>query len=128
MSDPHQELSKGSRSAETKQFWIWVSLVTLFLSSSVNIYLLLFVVPKFEWIFAEALPGMPLPPVTVFIIAARIGLAVIALGWPIIGSVLVNQQKTYAILWINIGLIWTFLEIGTVVIALFMPMSHHDVV
>jgi hypothetical protein len=84
---------------------------------------MLFIVPSFEQIFADALPGKPLPPVTVFIIAARFALAMIDLGWPVLGTVLIRQQKRYAILWINIGIVWTLLQIGITVIALFMPMA-----
>lgn len=99
-----------------------VSLVVLFVISAANIFLLLFIVPKFEQIFADALPGKPLPTVTNFIIAGRVILAIAALGWPLLGTYLFRRQKSYAVLLINIGTIWTFLQIGITVIALFMPM------
>lgn len=122
MSEPTQEQGKESRSTETKQFWIKVSLVILFILSSGNIFLLLFIVPKFEQIFADALPGRPLPGITEFIFTARIAIALIDLSWPILGTILLRQQKSYAILWINLGIVWTFLQVGSTVIALFMPM------
>jgi len=107
---------------ERKQFWIKVSLVILFLFSAANIFLMLFIVPKFEQIFADALPGAPLPTITVFIISVRIALAIAALGWTILGSFLVWLRKPTAILWINIGILCLFLEIGITIYALILPM------
>jgi hypothetical protein len=122
MSDSGQKQEKGARSTETKRFWIKVSLVILFLFSALNVLLQLFIIPKFVQIFADALPGMPLPGITQFIITARIAFVFVALGWPILGTTLVRRQKPYAILWINIGIVWTFLQIGITIIALFKPM------
>jgi hypothetical protein len=123
MSDPKPEEGKESRLTKRNRILIGVSLVTLFLFAVVDIFLLLLVVPKFEQIFQDALPGRPLPPVTEFILSARIALVFIALGWPIIGTLLVRLQKRYAILWINVGTVWTVLQIGITVIALYMPMA-----
>jgi hypothetical protein len=122
MSDSEQEQGKESRAPETKRFWIRVSLVILFILGVGNIFLQIFIIPKFEQIYKDALPGMQLPPLTEFIITARFALAIIDLGWPILGSFLVRLQKPYAILWINIGIIWTFLQIIITTIALFKPM------
>lgn len=107
---------------QRKRFWIKVNLVILLLSSALNIFMLFFIVPKFEQIYADALPGRILPSITEFIITARIALAVINLSWPILGAILIQRQKPYAILWINVGIIWSFLQIGITTIALFMPM------
>jgi len=104
------------------RFWVRVSMVILMLLGAANVFLMLFIVPKFEQIYADALPGRPLPPITIFVITARIVLAIIALGWPILGAVLVQQQKRSAILWNNIGIVWCFLQIGVTTIALFLPM------
>ena len=80
-------------------------------------------VPKFEQIYKDALAGSgPLPPLTQFIITARIALAIIDLGWPILGTLLIRLQKPYAILWINIGILWTFLQFVITVIALVKPL------
>lgn len=122
MSDPTPEQRRGPRSTETKRFWIKFSLVSLIIISVANIYLLLFMIPKFEQIYKDALPGRQLPPLTEFIITARFALMIIALGWPILGTLLLRLQKPYAILWINIGIIWTFLQFGISFVALFMPM------
>jgi type II secretory pathway component PulF len=123
MSDPEQEQGEGSRSTKTKRFWIGVSLIILFLFSAANVFLLLFIVPKFEQIFADTLPGRPLPTVTEFIITGRIVIAIVTLGWPILGAILLRQRKSSAILWINIGIVWTFFQIGITTIALFIPMT-----
>ena len=122
MSEPAQEQGKTARSMETKRRWVKVSLVILFLLSAANIFLMLVIVPKFEQIFADALPGMPLPRVTNLIITGRIVIAMVTVCWPILGTILVRQQKPYAILWINVGIIAMLLQCGTTIIALYMPM------
>jgi hypothetical protein len=113
----------GDSKEERRQFWIKVSLVFLILFSAANVFLMLVIVPKFMQIYGEALPGMPLPEVTVFVITARVGLAVLDLGWPILGSLLMWNRNRYSILWINIGLIWTFLQVGVAIFALFIPLA-----
>ena len=97
-------------------------MIILMLFGAANVFLMLFIVPKFEQIYADALPGQHLPPITVFVITARMVLAIIAVGWPILSAVLVQQQKRSAILWINIGIVWFFLQTGVTTIALFLPM------
>jgi hypothetical protein len=122
MSDPNQEQGKGPRSTEAKRFWSGVSLVILFIFSALSIFLQVFIIPKFVQIYQDALPGVHLPPLTEFIITTRSAFAIIGLGWPILGSFLVRLQKPYAILWINIGILWIFLQMGITIIALFKPM------
>src|ERR1700727_1254735 len=99
MSDSEQEQGKESRAPETKRFWIRVSLVILFILGVGNIFLQIFIIPKFEQIYKDALPGMQLPPLTEFIITARFALAIIDLGWPILGSFLVRLQIPFALPW-----------------------------
>jgi type IV pilus assembly protein PilC len=43
-------------------------LVVLVIAGAILTFLLIFIVPKFQQIFADALPGQPLPAVTVFVI------------------------------------------------------------
>ena len=126
MSDPEQEQTKALRSTEKNRFRIGVGLATLFFGAAGNILVLLAVVPKFEQIYRDALPSVHLPTVTQFIISARIALVIIALGWPILGTVLVGLQKSYAILWINVGFLWNFLQLGITIFALFRPMIGLD--
>jgi hypothetical protein len=59
----------------------------------------------------------------IFFINYRIGLALVILAWPILGALLRLWQKPFATIWINLGIVWFFLEIGTTVIALFLPMA-----
>ena len=127
MSDPQQQQPKESHITKPNGFWTGFSLGTLVVFSALDIFLLLFIVPKFEQIFADALPGKPLPTVTEFIITARIALVMIALGWPILGALLVKLQKRHAILWINVGTIWTIFQIVSAVIALYMPMASQGI-
>ena len=84
--------------------------------------------PKFQQIFADVFPGKPLPGVTEFIFTCRIALVFVALAWPILGALLRKWQKRYAILWINLGIIWFLLEIGITVFALFLPMEYDGIV
>src|SRR5580692_4918022 len=116
MSEPDPEQGKGARSTKTKRFWLGTSLVVLFVFGAGNIFLQLFIIPKFQQIYADALPGKQLPTITEFILTARMVLLFIAMGWPIAGALLVKLQKPYAILWINLGIIWTILQIGITVI------------
>jgi type IV pilus assembly protein PilC len=44
-------------------------LVVLVIAGAILTFLLIFIVPKFQQIFADALPGQPLPAVTVFVIS-----------------------------------------------------------
>jgi hypothetical protein len=94
----------------------------------INIFLPLFIVPKFELIYQEALPGLPLPGITAFIIAARFPLALVAFAWPIAGIIGVWRQHRTAIWIINLGCLYFFTLIGFTVIALFMPMTDGIIV
>ena len=112
-----------STSPEIKRALPIVSLVILIGLSAINIFLPLFIVPKFEQIYQDAIPGMPLPGITVFIIAARFPLALVALAWPIAGIITVWRRQRAAVWIIKLGYLYFFLLIGVTVIALFMPMT-----
>ncbi len=100
-----------------------MSLVILFVLSAGNIYLMLVVVPKFHAMFNDALgPDHPFPAITSFILSERIAIAFATAGWPILGNALFQRQKTYAIAWINIGIIAMFLQCFVTFTALLMPM------
>jgi type II secretory pathway component PulF len=66
--------------AENKAFWVRFSLAMLIGLAAINVFVLLFVVPKFKMIFADALPGKPLPPVTNFILDYPFALIVVAIA------------------------------------------------
>ena len=101
----------------------WVSLVILFVFSATNIFLPLFIVPKVAQIYADALPGKPLPFVTEVIISVPILWALMALIWSLPAVLSFWRRKDYAILLINVGMLLTCLQIGITVLALFMPMT-----
>ena len=106
-----------------RRSWPIFSLGVLIFLSGFNIFLPLFIVPKFERIYVDALgPDHPLPGITYFIIGARIPLALIALAWPVLAIIAV-QRRWRATGWIiNLGYLFFFVLIGLTVIALFMPM------
>jgi type II secretory pathway component PulF len=122
MSEAALGKGKEARRKESSRFSTRLSLAILILLSAGNIFLMVAVVPKFEQIYVDALgPDHPLPMVTNLIITWRIAIAILTACWPILGAVLVRQQKTYAVLF-YIGIIAMFLQAGITVIALFMPM------
>jgi type II secretory pathway component PulF len=106
---------------------IIVGLITLFGVSACCIFLTLFAIPKFEQIFADALPGKPLPLLTTFFISARMGFALINLGWPILGTYLFTKKAPGTVLWINLGILWSILQFGLTVFALFLPMTSDGI-
>lgn len=125
--DPTVE-TRSARPAETvqeiKRGWPIAGLVVLVGLAAINIFLPLIVVPKFERIYQEALPGMTLPAITSFIISARIPMALIAIAWPIVGIIAFLQQRRRAAIWnINLGCLYFFLLIGITVLALFLPIG-----
>jgi type IV pilus assembly protein PilC len=72
-------------------------LVVLVIASAILTFLLIFIVPKFQQIFADALPGKPLPSVTLFVIACSNllvsqwyfvlgGIAVVVIGYKALAS------------------------------------------
>ncbi len=121
MSASEDELRRIARH-EIRSFWIGLALSALAFAVAVDFAVLFFIVPKFEEIFRDALPGKPLPSVTEFIIHYKMGLALFNLGWPIAGFYLWKQQNRFAFLWVNIGLLWFLFQMGITIIALFMPM------
>jgi type II secretory pathway component PulF len=112
-----------SASLETNRAWPIASIVILLGLGAINVFLSLFIVPKFEQIYQDALPGMPLPELTVFIIAARLPLALVALAWPIAGIITVKRQQSDAFWIIKLGCLYFFLLIGITIFALFIPMG-----
>jgi hypothetical protein len=106
---------------KSSRAWPIVSLVILLGMGAFNLFLPLFIVPKFEEIYAEALPGMPLPVLTRFIIAARIPLMLIALAWSMAGIAAVWRRSRAAIWIVNFGLLFFFALIWITTVALLMP-------
>jgi hypothetical protein len=91
--------------------------------AALNIFVLLSAVPKFTEIYADALPGMPLPAVTNFIIGYRLMLTTATTAWPLVCFLVRKRQEPNAILWMRVGIIELLVQLGVTVIALFMPMA-----
>jgi len=127
MSEFARDQSGASGSNWTTRWGIILGLIILFGVSACCIFLMLFAVPKFEQIFADALPGRPLPLLTSFFISARMGLAFINLAWPILGTYLFVKKAPSTALWINLGIFWSFLQFGLTVFALFLPMASDGI-
>jgi type II secretory pathway component PulF len=98
-----------------------LGLITLLGLSAIHVFMFLIVVPKFERIYQEALPGMPLPGLTGFVIGGRFVLALIALVWLVAGVVAAWQRSRAATWIIRLGYVYFFPMIGVTVLALFMP-------
>lgn len=122
MSEPAQEQTPRPDAPKKSRFWIKVNLGILFGLAGLNSFLMLYIVPKFEEIYQDALPGKPLPSATEFILSDRHAIAILVWLWPILCTVLGRQQKSYAIYLINLGILWYFLQIGITFHALIMPM------
>ena len=103
-------------------FWTGFSLGILHVFSLANIFLLVFVVPKFGQIYADALPGKPLPVATSMILDGHLVILILNLAWMIFCIVLARSQSRRANLCTNLGTVWNILQAGITVIALYMPM------
>jgi hypothetical protein len=99
-----------------------IGLIPLVGFSAVNVFVVSFIIPKFERIYQDALPGTPLPALTQFFFSHRILLAIVPLAWTLVGIVLVKGRKSAAIPCINLGLFWNCLQTVTVIVALFTPL------
>jgi type II secretory pathway component PulF len=99
-----------------------IGLITLLGLSAIHVFMFLIVVPKFERIYREAMPGMALPGLTGFVIAGRCVLALIALVWLMAGVVAVWQRARGASWIIRLGYVYCFPMIGVTVVALFLPL------
>jgi type II secretory pathway component PulF len=100
-----------------------LGLITLLGLSAVTIFMFLVLVPKFERIYQEAMPGMTLPWLTAFVIAGRLVLAFIALVWLVAGVVAAWKRSRAATWIIYLGYVYFFPLIGITVFALCMPMG-----
>ncbi len=88
----------------------------------VNIYVLVFVVPKFGQIYADALPGRPLPFLTETILAWRLAIILINVAWLVICGYLAHRRSHRSILLINLATFCNFVQVGITFAALVMPM------
>jgi hypothetical protein len=110
-----------SAAPETSRAWPIVSLVILVILGAINLFVLFFFVPDFEQMYHYTLHGRQLPGITLFIMAARIPLAFIALAWSISGIVTVWKRHRAAIWIVNLGLLFFFALVWVTTVALLMP-------
>ena len=83
-----------------------------------------FTIKKFQQLYADALPGKPLPLLTEWIISAPFLVVCLACLWPVLGFIAVLVPKrisTTALIMVGL-LILAFLQIIMIGIALYMPM------
>ena len=125
MSDSNAELRKVVRQ-EFSRYGNLAGLFLLTLACAGDCLVWLFVVPKFQMIFADALPGKPLPGMTLLFFRYNFLFALTALAWPIVGIGLYRLQNRYASYWIIGGIVLFFLLLGVTMFALFTPMVGLD--
>ena len=85
-------------------------------------FIWVFIVPKFAQIFRDALPGKPLPGVTLLFIRHHFLFVLLALAWPIVGVILHRTQNRYASRWIIGGIGLFILLTALTIFAMFTPM------
>jgi type II secretory pathway component PulF len=102
-------------------FAIWkVTRVVLFLLfASFNVFVAVFIIPRFEQIFQDALPGQPLPKLTQLIIFDRFSLTAFASILLVLGIFSVRRKQDN---WCAFLLFVMSVQIGITIVALFMPM------
>lgn len=98
--------------------------VIFFLSSFFNIFTAVFITPKFEQIFQDALPGKPLPTVTELLLGFHPFVIAVTVLWPVLGLLaILFPKRTSSSIWIIVCLLLlVILQVGVTIIALFMPM------
>jgi len=81
-------------------------------------------IPRFAMIFQDALPGKPLPLLTLFMIAHSGLLQLLALAWPIAGVTFIFREKRVRVWTVAAALIagGIGLQLLLTQTALFMPM------
>ena len=104
-----------------------LSLVILITISAACIFTLCFIVLKFEQIYADAMPGKPLPGLTLLVLGSRFPLIAINALWPLAGIVLLMRNHRSTMIWLNLGTVLGLIELIVTVVALFLPMVSHIV-
>lgn len=122
MSELAQLKEHVSINVRTFRCWVGTTLLILLIFSALNTFLTFLIIPKFQQIYQDALPGKPLPWLTSFILVARIPLMIVAVGWLIAGSLSVWRWRPVSILLLNLGIIFSFLQIVATIYALFIPL------
>ena len=127
MNDPAPEPSIAQLSAKIDDAILglkWMFSLLILLVAIPNILLSLSI-DHFAQIFADALPGKPLPLLTVAIIHTSIFLRILALAWPVLG-ILSIVYGTRVRNWIIVSTVAFFLialQMSLTWLACFIPMG-----
>ena len=100
----------------------------LLVFTAANVFILLFVAPKFVQMYDDAVPGMPLPFLTKLIFAGRIAFVAMNVGWLAFCFYLARRHRANTIWFVNVGTIWTFAQVWVTVAALIQPLSTGPIV
>ena len=109
-------------------FWTGVSLGVLLVFTAANVFVLLFIAPKFGQLYADAVPGMPLPFPTKLIFAGRFAFVALNVGWLSFCIYFARRHRAHTIWFVNVGTIWTFAQVWITIFALMQPLSTGPIV
>lgn len=100
-----------------------ITFLFLLVASTGNIVAALSI-DSFQQIFADALPGKPLPGITLFVIDCKTIILPLAFIWPMVGlaALFIRERIRVAIGILALALVLTLLQSGLVVLAMRMPM------
>lgn len=90
-------------STESRSYWPIISLVMLILLGLINLYALLFYAPRSRDMYHDIFPGVALPKMTRFMLAAHWPLALGVLAWVSAAIVGVKRRHPLAIYVVGIG-------------------------
>lgn len=127
MSDPTPEPSVAQLSAKMNDviFAIKVALCLLLLSTSVSNILASQEIETYRQIFRDALPGKPLPMMTLVVFSASFLLRVLAFAWPVAGItiVILSKRPRYWIIAASIFLVLIGLQSIITWVSFLLPMN-----
>lgn len=122
MSGAETDPKTTLRAVRKRQWWIASMVLVLFLFCAPNILIPLLVIPQYDHIYRDVLPGQPLPALTQWILSIRQPLMIAGAVWPLLGLLLVWRLKLASMLWLNFPFILSFTQILLTLYALFQPM------
>jgi hypothetical protein len=94
----------------------------LLFSCAANILVPLILIPKFQHIYPDLLPGQPLPELTQWIISVRMPLMIAGAVWAIVGILIVWMLKSTSGPWLLIPFFLSLGQMALSLYALFQPM------
>ena len=122
--DAEQKLQQLNRKVSDLFFGLkLIALLFLYVASTGNIIACLSI-EHYRQLFADALPGKPLPGLTLFVFAYRSLLYWLAFIWPLIGlaTMFIRESIRVATAILATLLVVTLLESSLIVLAMQLPM------